>query len=290
MGGIRKRTRHCSRYGQKAKYIQVSYFRYTETRRQGRKRKYQESTPKQRALNEKRSKRYFEALVKTNFGADDLCVHPTYADENMPADEAEAKKQITNYMRRINHKRKKMGLPNAKYIIITETGAKNGRIHHHVIMDGALDRNEVEKLWGRGICNADRLQPDKKTGLAAILTYLMKDPRGRRRWDPSHNLQKPWESINDDPRMMSRKKMSVMKDVPEDSEYMKQIVETDNPGYELQEVEKEYRDDVGQWYFFCRMKLSTGNPQGNVDNRRRKNDIAYAENRRGNSTKIPPSL
>ena len=49
--------------------------------------------------------------------------------------------------------------------------------------------------------------------------------------------------------------MSLMKDLPEDSEVMKKIIEDDNPGYELDEVEKEYREDIAQWYFFCRMKL-----------------------------------
>ena len=53
---------------------------------------------------------------------------------------------------------------------------------------------------------------------------------------------------------MSRKKMALMKDLPEDSSYMSQLIERDNPGYELIDVEKEYREDTSQWYFFARMK------------------------------------
>ena len=74
---------------------------------------------------------------------------------------------------------------------------------------------------------------------------------------------------------MSNKKMELMKDLPEDSEAMKQIIESDNPGYELEEVEKEYREDIAQWYFFCRMKLkksttlSTRNSQLGDNKRKR---------------------
>jgi len=57
--------------------------------------------------------------------------------------------------------------------------------------------------------------------------------------------------------------MNLVKDLPEDSEMLKQIIEKDNPGYELENIEKEYREDVSQWYFFCRMKLKQTIP--NVD-------------------------
>ena len=257
MSGNRKRTRHCGRYGARAEYIQVSYFKYTErgTRQgRGRQRKFEASTPKQRNLNEKRSKRYFEALVLSNFHKDDLHVTVTYDDENRPADLKKAMKAVENYIRRLNYTRGKAGLPSVRYVCVTEEGATNGRIHHHFIMDGDLDRDTVEKRWGLGYCNADRIQPDRKNDIAPLIGYLSKDPKGRKRWSSSHNLVRPWESINDNPRMMSSKKMALMKDLPEDSESMKQIIEADNPGYELDRVEKEYREDTSQWYFFCRMK------------------------------------
>jgi len=255
MGGVRKKTRHCSKWGHKAEFIQVSYFPYTDRgKAKGRKSRYQESTPKQKRLNDKRSRRYFEALVRSNFGEGDICITPTYDDEHRPADEQEAAKKLSNYISRINYHRRKAGLPKAKWVAVTEL-TKTGRIHHHIIMDGGLSRDKVEELWRQGFCNADRLRPDKKKGLAALIAYLSKDPKGRRRWTSSHgNLTKPWTTVNDQPKAMSRKKMALMKDLPEDSDYMSQLIERDNPGYELIDVEKEYREDTSQWYFFARMK------------------------------------
>ena len=103
MGGVRKKTRHCSKWGHKAEFIQVSYFPYTDRgKAKGRKSRYQESTPKQKRLNDKRSRRYFEALVRSNFGEGDICITPTYDDEHRPADEQEAAKKLSNYISRIN--------------------------------------------------------------------------------------------------------------------------------------------------------------------------------------------
>ena len=267
MSGIRKVTRHCGRYGISAKHIQVSYFRYTEPKRPrgGKQRKYQASTPKQRNLNDKRSRRYFEALVLSNFVKGDLHITTTYDEEHKPKDLKKAKKNVENFIKRVNYEREKKGLPSVKYVCVTEEGGKTGRIHHHFIMDGQLDRDTVESKWGMGYCNADRIQPDKKKELAPLIGYLSKDPKGRKRWSSSHNLVRPWDTVNDDPRMMSGRRMELMKDLPEDSEAMKKIIEDDNPGYELDEVEKEYREEIGQWYFFCRMKLKSTSQRANVD-------------------------
>lgn len=260
--GVRKIVRHCGKYGVSSAFIQVSYFPYNTNRKkpQTRQRKYEVSTPKQRKLNNKRAKRYLEALIYSNFGKGDLRVDLTYAPENMPADEKAAKKEIQNYIKRINYRRKKLDLENARYIVVTEFG-KNGKIHHHLIMDADMDRDIVESTWGKGYANTRRLQPDINMKLTAIIRYLVKDFKSeketanKRKWDSSLNLVKPWESINDDPRMMSKKKMRLMKDLPEDCEQMKIIIEKDNPNYELMEVEKEYYEEMGTWNYFCRMKI-----------------------------------
>lgn len=263
MSGIRKIIRHCGKYGVSSDFIQVSYFPHTEKKRtSARQRKYQVSTPKQRELNTKKAKRYLEALVYSNFGEGDLRVDLTYAPENMPADEKAAKREVQNYIKRINYQRKKLGLENARYIVVTEIG-RNGKIHHHLIMDADMNRDTVEAIWGKGYANTRRLQPDRNTKMTAIIRYLVKDFKSdkdtpnKRKWDSSKNLVKPWETINDEPRMMSKKKMRLMKDLPEDCEQMKQIIEKDNPAYELMEVEKEYCEDFGTWHFFFRMKLKT---------------------------------
>lgn len=273
MSGIRKRITHCGKYGIRSEFIQVSYRPCTPTRPPtGRRRKSETSTPQQRALNNKRSVRSLEALTLANFGRGDLLIGLSYATEHHPRDEAEAKREFGNFIRRINYRRKKKNLPPARWIAVTEI-SKKGRIHHHVIMDAALDRDEVEAIWGRGYANTKRLKPDPKEGLLPVIGYIAKTfkedsrPKGRRKWDCSKNLIRPWDSVNDNPRMMSGKKMRLMKDLPEDSERMRQIIEADNPCYELINVEKEYREETGGWYFFCRMKLSSRRVD-DVDNAR----------------------
>lgn len=258
--GVRKKVRHCSKRGHRAEHIQVAYFSYTDRGRGKRRRsRYQETTPKQKRLNDKKSRRYFEALVQSNFGDGDLHITPTYDDEHVPVDEADAKRQFTNFIARINYHRRKRGLPKAKWVAVTEFGKKNGRPHHHIVMDAGLSRDEVEALWHAGYCNADRIRPDKRKGMRQLIAYLSKDPKGNRRWNSSHgNLVKPWVSINDSPKM-SKKRLRAMSDLPEDCEQMRQIIECDNPGYELIDVEKDFREDIAQWYFFARLKLK--NPQ-----------------------------
>lgn len=260
---IRKRIRHCGRYGYRAGFIQVSYFPYTTPRAAGRQRKFQVSTPRQRVLNNRNAQKSLEALVNTNFGKGDLLLGLSYSDENMPGDMKEAKQKFHNFIRRLNRRREKQGLSNARYIVVTEISG-TGRVHHHVIMDSDLDRDTVEEIWGQGYANTKRLKPDPKKRLVGVVSYIAKTfkedesrPQRMRRWDCSQNLKKPWDSINDNPRMMSHKKMRLMKDLPEDSECMKKIIELDNPHYELISVEKEYSEESGQWHFFCRMQLST---------------------------------
>ena len=83
-------------------------------------------------------------------------------------------------------------MPPLKYMIVTAYTTKRNsetpaRIHHHIIMNGGLDRDVVEDLWRKrrrkgqkkgdkiGFCNADRLQADEN-GIAALCTYLVKYP------------------------------------------------------------------------------------------------------------------
>lgn len=260
--GVRKRTRHCSKFGKMAEFIQVSYFSYTDRGRGVvRNRRYKESSPKQKKLNDKNSKRYFEALVRSNFEEHGLHVTPTFDKEHMPENEEAAKRVLTNYVARVNYRRRKKGLPRMKWIAVYEMGKKGGRPHFHIVMDDALSRDEVEECWHDGYCNADRIRPSKKNGIAGLTAYLMKDPKGNRRWASSHgNLTKPWVTVNDTPKAMSKKRLRFMSELPEDSEYMKQLIERDNKGYELVDVEKEFREDTATWYFFARMKRK--HPQG----------------------------
>lgn len=274
---IRKIKRNSSKKNTRADYIQVSYFNFSEGALPGwAPRKYRESTPKQKRLNAKKAKRYFEALVEANFkGNRDLVVHPTFSEENYPESEEQAHKLVKNWIARLNYRRKKLGLPNCKYIIVFEKSPR-GRMHFHVLIDGQLSREEVENKWQLGYCNADRLRSDPKIGLQKIISYLSKggetDEKNSKRWISSKGLIKPWVSCSKNTKI-SRKRFEVLKSIPEDSELLRVTIERDNPGYELQDVERSVSEETGQMYLFCRMRLKkVEKKKGPKDGRGRRNN------------------
>ncbi|MBR4695277.1 MAG: hypothetical protein IKO94_04275 [Selenomonadaceae bacterium] len=280
-------------------YAQVSYYITTGKKivREDWQRKYETAIPKYRKTNSKRAVRYLEALVHTNFGQGDLLLSLTYEEENAPKDEKEAKKKFSRFMNRVNYRQKKMGLENAKWVSVLEL-TKRGIFHHHVIIQCGLSRDELEKVWGLGRANTKRLQPDRNEGLGAVVKYIAKEfiddgkPKNKRSWDCSKNLLKPWDTVNDNPRMMSKKKFNLMKEIPTDCDFMKQIIEGDNPGYKLVEVERTHIGETGEYHFFCRLRLSTekstNNPQPMDKMKKEEGHKCKKTSRYGNARAKPP--
>lgn len=189
---IREKVVHCGK-----NFLSPEIYPYSGQQQQavGRKRgkKVNVSAPKQKNLNDRRAKRYFIQLANSNFGVGDLVVHLTYAPEFLPESEEEAAKIVAKYLRRVAYLRKKRGLPPLKYLLVTQIGRKKDgthRIHHHVLMNGGLDRDEVENLWWEtkgtkdrepimyGWANADRLRPNAK-GIASMAGYMVQDSAGK---------------------------------------------------------------------------------------------------------------
>jgi hypothetical protein len=193
-------------------YLEVDLFNYTKTERENsrrglRSRKETESAPKQIDWNDYNSRRRFTQIVNANFDENGLHVTLTYSSKNMPTSIEAAEKEVTNFLRRVDYRRKKAGLPPLKCIqipacVYKKDGVTPARIHHHIIMNGGLDRDEVEDAWRKrrckgqkkgekiGYANADRLQPEE-AGLTALCEYLAKQTGGKKRYSPSHGLKKP---------------------------------------------------------------------------------------------------
>lgn len=210
---VREKKIYCGR-----DYLEVDIYNYTaaeqEVAQRGRRSKKEIiSTPKQVDWNDINSKRHFLQLVNTNFGEGDIHVTLTYSSGNTPPTCADAERELRNYLRRVEYKRQKAGLPPLKYIQIPvctfkKDGITPARIHHHVIMNGGLSRDEIEDLWRKrrrkgqkkgvriGYANADRLQPEEY-GLAALCEYLSKQAGGKKRWSSSQNLDKPEKEVTD---------------------------------------------------------------------------------------------
>lgn len=202
-----------------ANYREVDIIPRTEAAEvasRGKRGKKQKSiAPKQKDLNDKNAKRYLVQLGNGNFHIGDLHTSCTYSAENLPETVEEAENIVTNYLRRIAYRRSKLGLEPLKYILVTEYKySKDGevitRVHHHIIMNGGLDRDDVELMWTKdrinwkkaedpeyraeikqlGWVNADRLQMNEN-GIEGLCKYIVKDPQGKKRYSSSRNLERP---------------------------------------------------------------------------------------------------
>lgn len=106
-------------------YPEFTRKRVEEIPEEGRRKKDRQA---QRNLNEKNSRKQCERVINENFGDRDIWATFTYSAEYTPASMKVAKSHMQNYIRRLNYQRKKRGLPNARYVYVTEQGEK-GRWH-----------------------------------------------------------------------------------------------------------------------------------------------------------------
>lgn len=142
---IRQKTIYCGR-GKKPRFKEVDIYYFSQRPRNRRARRSKKSSEVQERLNDKNSRRYLNQLIKANFFQGDYRVDLTYSDENMPASEEEADKLVYNFIKRVKRMRNRLHLEPLKYIWINELGM-SGRIHHHLIMSGGIDRETMESLW-----------------------------------------------------------------------------------------------------------------------------------------------
>lgn len=234
----------------------VDIFKVFDIKKRGKRERKYKSTPQQINLNEKKAVKRFNQLLDANFGKDDLAVHLTYAPEFLPSTIEEAEKTVRNYIRRLKYRRKKLGLPEMKYVIVSEYKTKKDgtptRFHHHIIMDGRLKREEVENAWRMkkkkgesegspiGWANCKRLQPNE-CGLAAYAKYLTKGQTIKKRWHPSQNLAQPIEKKND--YKWSNRKVEMMAGLTDDFSEWRKIY----PGYRVVEANSSFNQQNASW-------------------------------------------
>lgn len=234
--------------------------------------------PKQKDLNEKNAKRYLVQLGNGNFGAGDLHVSCTYDKDHLPGSIAEAEKIINNYLRRIAYRRGKLGLDPLKYILVTEykfdkAGQMIKRVHHHIIMNGGLSRDDVELMWTAdrinwnkaqndpeyrasikqmGWANADRIQTNEN-GIEALCKYIVKDPQGKKRWSSSRNLVRPVELPNADYKYTKKQIEKLAKSDDCGAEFFKKQF----PDYDIREIKPVYYEETG-WHIYLKMWKKPG--------------------------------
>lgn len=184
------------------KYLEVEIYPITKfEQKKKRSKKIKESRKEQKNLNDKNAKKHLRRIINANFDNKDLFVHLTYDSNNLANSEEEAVKDRNNFIRRVKNYRKKNGLDELKYVAVyeyheaTKDKRTKTRIHHHLVMSG-MDRDIIEGIWKKGRANADRLKSNE-LGFEELANYILKDPKGKKRWCQSRNMIIPEPKIND---------------------------------------------------------------------------------------------
>lgn len=212
--------------------------------------KLRKSKEAQRNLNDKNARKNLIRLINTNFKNGDYLITLNYSDDNLPADHEQAKKNMQNFIRRLNYQLKKRNLEKAKYIYITEHSISNKiRCHHHLIISTELPIDKVEELWKLGRRNNMKKLNCDELGLTGIATYLTKDPSGKKRWCSSNNLKKP--IVTKSNTKFSKKRVHTMTRF---QHLIKQDIEQKNPGYVLVDYEILINKFNGRPYIYTRMR------------------------------------
>ena len=225
-------------------------------------------------LDAKNAQKKLDRLINANFGAGDLFLTCLYDDKAQPPDAETAMKDARNFLRRVKTLRRRRGLPELKYIYVTEethSAARGTRYHHHAILSGdGVTRDEIEALWDRHkgkrdrYANSRRAKPNEKhlTGLAHYLTMDKaarspeadgKNPQrraGKRRWNSSLNLRQPVETVAD-------KKISVRKagQIAEATrENAREVFARLYPGCDLVEIEVKRSRWVAGVYVYAQLR------------------------------------
>lgn len=248
------------------------------------KEKKEKSSQTQKNLNDSRSKRRFVQIANTNFGAGDLHISATYNEEHLPITLEEAERNVHNYLDRVKRRMKRVTGQDLKYMLVTEytpeeeegqltlegmedKQTKAVRIHHHIIINGGLSRDDLELMWSTtrinwkkvesdpeyrknvdymGFVNCDRLQQNEN-GIEGLVNYINKRKKGCKKWSTSMNLEKPKRKKND--HKWSFRKVRELAQTPEDKEVWRKKY----PGYEPTKIKFEHNDYTG-WSVYLRLR------------------------------------
>ena len=158
-------------------------------------RRIKPSPEAKKAQNRRNAEKRFRRLAEINFrDHEDYFFTGTIAakaGESLPTVE-EVSRIYNNFILRVNRHRKAAGLAKAKHLGViegTSEGSRQTRLHVHMLIEGGLSRDEMEKLWNAGmIVKCERLV---KGMLDQLCAYMTKDPKGRKRWKYARGLKQP---------------------------------------------------------------------------------------------------
>lgn len=239
-------------------------------------------------------------LINENFDNTDYLMSPTYEQRYAPATIDDARRDLTNYIRRVKTRRASAlkeveaelaELPSSKTFakrrqklkaerdklaaelkyaytieeVVYKTGARAGRsnFHFHVFITGGLSRREMEEMWPLGMrTNVDRYQPER-FGPEAAARYLAKDPAGKKRFVCSRNMTKPPAPKMKDGAITKRGVELLARQRVDDAAYW----EKRHKGYKFVRCYARYNEFNGHWYVSVVMYRATAGtpPPWNFD-------------------------
>ena len=223
----------------------------------------QQTSKAQRIANEERSRIRLIQLVEANFTEKDLSIGLDYAGKEPEPEKVD--RDLKTFFEKVRRKRRKEGLPELKYIAaiggdeMPSKGYSGKRPHVHVIMNGGIDRDDLEKMWKHGRANCDRLQP-RDEGLGGISVYFTKQmqdrppKKGVKKYRTSRNLKQPIRRARDAKMPNSR----VRRIAYDFENQAKDVMEKLYPGYVLQQCSVRYSDVVAGVYIRCVLRKITG--------------------------------
>lgn len=115
---MREKKIYCGKHYREVDIYPYTAAQLTASTRGKRSKKIKETEPKQKNLNDKNARRYFTQTANLNFGSDPEALHvtATYSGKYLPDTVEQAEQEATNFLRRVQYRRKKEGLPPLKYM------------------------------------------------------------------------------------------------------------------------------------------------------------------------------
>ncbi len=225
--------------------------------------------PKQKKLNDENSRRAMRLMIHNNFDKGDYWISPTYNNESLPGDNKAATEELRRYIRRLRALYKKNGYE-LKYLYVTENGGKNGRVHHHILVNNVgISRDMIEDLWEHGRSNIKRLQPDNDGTFNELVNYMHKGSESAEKhsrvWNCSRNLRRPIERTSDN--AICGKQLNRLIEAKRNDE-LKIAVERLYKGYTVIEAYVSINEVTGLPYAHLKLmrKADNGRLSGNYNN------------------------
>lgn len=231
----------------------------------GKKKRGYVTSPEKQISNDRRTFKYLRMVIQGNFEKDDYYMTLTFkmAEIPLPNEVDVAKKHLGNFLDKIRRRYKKAGLE-CKYVWVMEyelddQGEYMTKVHFHVILNKGISRDEIEDCWSigngknrrsLGLINTKRIRVNGDTKLEDLAEYFAKGVRtkkGKKAWNSSRNLQRPYKTSND--HKFSRRQLEKMAVSNDEG---RPLIEKKYPDYRITDIKYRYTDYRG-WHLYLRM-------------------------------------